>query len=174
MSASKTRHQYENRHPCIAGCGALVGKANRRCLKCYVAMRRAQSPSPLRDLSISASSTVLYPCINVCGKHLREPGQRCFQCQRAHLRQSAAIANHKVVVSKAMKSISTGASHGVMVIGDEVWSMPALCVTDGCLRPMLFRAKCYSCATGRPITISITPQVMRRADVLRQAKEERM
>lgn len=153
-------------HQCILGCGTMVAKPNRRCLKCYINQQAQKSIKPKLGLNKSASSAKLYPCSENCGKFLSEEGQKCFQCKKTRRDKIASSANQKTMITKAMKSLISGSSHGVMLVGDEIWALSSICPWPGCPKPVLVSSRCYEHATGRPVTLGVSPRIMLREEVL--------
>lgn len=155
----------QRRHLCIDGCGNTVSKKQTRCINCHTKLRTQQSLERIRSANASASQAKLYPCANNCGHMLGKANLYCYQCKRARQFKIASDSNHKVMVSRAMKSLQNGTSHGVMMIGEEVWALGYRCPYPECGRPMLINSRCYLHSTGRPITLSVTPQILLRSAI---------
>ncbi len=64
-----------------------------------------------------------------------------------------------------MRALEKGTSYGIMLIGDETWSLAWKCPVKDCNHPMIVNGKCYEHSTGQPRTLTFLPRVMRREDI---------
>lgn len=150
---------------CILGCGARVSKRNARCWTCFTSQRTTPKPKVVAP----PVAHVLYPCIGECGVQLSKPDTRCTQCRKHRSQSIAANANHALTLSRVMRALEKGTSHGIMLIGDETWSLAWRCPTQGCGKPMLVNGKCYQHATGNPYTLGVRARTVTREDAARTA-----
>lgn len=158
------RGQQRATFECTRGCGTRVSKRGGRCLTCFRAQRIVPKPK-----ATPRAPSPLYPCINECGVQLSKPDSRCTQCRRHHNQSIAANANHALTLSRVMRAFAKGTSHGIMLIGDETWSLSWRCPAKGCGKPMLVNSRCYTHATGNPYTLDLRARIVSREEAVQAA-----